>query len=231
METYGQFCPVSKAAEIFAERWTPLIIRELLMGSHRFNELEHGLPGIPRSLLTKRLRDLEQAGVVERRPLGEAGHRSGYHLTPAGEELFDIVKGLGVWGQRWTGARISEAEVDPSLLMWDMHRRINVERLPERRVVARFDFQGLRSGSYWLVLERPDPSVCFRDPGFDVDVVVTADALAMHQVWMGRLGLREAIRRESVRIEGPSRLARALPGWLAMSIFADVEPVERAVSG
>src|SRR3990170_1475085 len=171
MRTYGQFCSVAKAAEIFAERWTPLIVRELLAGSHRFSELERGLPGIPRSLLVQRLRALARAGVVEQRRTGRNGHD--YHLTAAGQELFGIVQGLGEWGQRWANMEIREEDVDPSLLMWDMHRRINVERLPDQRIVARFQFTGT--------------------------------AL--------------------VTIEGPSKLARALPGWLALSTFADVKPV------
>jgi DNA-binding HxlR family transcriptional regulator len=223
MRTYGQFCPVAKAAEIFAERWTPLIVRELLAGSHRFSELERGLPGIPRSLLVQRLRALARAGVVEQRRTGRNGHD--YHLTAAGQELFGIVQGLGEWGQRWANMEIREEDVDPSLLMWDMHRRINVERLPDQRIVARFQFTGTARGTYWLILERPEPSVCLTDPGFETDLHVTADTLALHRIWMGHAAFRDAVRGGLVTIEGPSKLARALPGWLALSTFADVKPV------
>lgn len=122
---------MAKAAEIFAERWTPLIVRELLMGSHRFNEIEHGLPRISRSLLAQRLRELERAGLVERR-VGAQEHGVEYHLTAAGEELLPIVERLGEWGQRWVNADVSLADLDPSLLRWDMRRRINFAQLPAR---------------------------------------------------------------------------------------------------
>jgi DNA-binding HxlR family transcriptional regulator len=226
VKSYGQFCPVAKASEIFAERWTPLILRELLCGSHRFSELELGLPGIPRSLLVQRLRTLEDVGIVERRPTG--ARKSEYHLTPAGQELFDIVQGLGEWGQRWANREIKPGDLSPSLLMWDMHRRVHVDRLPDQRVVARFDFFGKAKGMFWLVLERPEPSVCLTDPGFEVDLYVEADATALHEVWMGQRRWPEVIKSDLVRIEGPSTLARAMPRWFALSTFADVKPVTPA---
>jgi DNA-binding HxlR family transcriptional regulator len=226
VKTYGQFCPVAKASEIFAERWTPLIIRELLMGSTRFSALENGLPGIPRSLLVQRLRSLERAGVVRRHPVG--GRRHEYYLTPAGEELFEVIMRLGVWGQRWVNTQINPSDVDPPLLMWDMHRRVNVGLLPDRRIVARFDFRGLKTGSYWLVLERPEPSVCFQDPGFEADLLITTDTLALHQVWMGHLALADAIRKDLIQLDGPADLVRQFPGWLALSTFADVRPARTA---
>lgn len=162
MRSYGEFCPIAKAAEIVAERWTLLIIRELTLGSSKFNDLERGLPNIPRSLLTQRLRLLEKAGVVERRP-STNGKRSEYHLTTAGEELNGIVLGLGEWGQRWVNSQIGPADVDPRLLMSEMRRRIHLDRLPDRRVVVQFDFLGVKQQSIWLVLERPAPSVCLYD--------------------------------------------------------------------
>lgn len=228
MRPYGQFCPVAKAAEIFAERWTPLIVRELLLGSHRFRELEMGLPGIPRSLLVSRLRSLERAGVVVRRP---KGRRTEYDLTAAGGDLYEVVMRLGEWGQRWVNHEIGDADLDPSLLMWDMRRRVNVDRLPEQRVVVQVDFLGAKTGTFWLVLENPDPSVCLTDPGFDVDLVVTADTLTLHQVWMGHESLEHALRAGLVRIEGPSNLARAFPRWLALSTFAAIKPASPVVAG
>ena len=228
MRTYGQFCPVAKAAEIFAERWNPLILRELLLGSRRFNELEYGLPKIPRSLLVQRLRMLEQAGVVERH-VDSRGKNPEYYLTPAGQDLFDVVIRLGEWGQKWVNHDIGPSDIDPQLLMWDMRRRINLDRIPQRRVVVQFDFYGATSGSYWLVLERPEPSVCFKDPGFDVDLMVTTDTIAMHQVWIGHLSFADALRQELVEIDGPSPLARAFPGWLALSHFANVPRAARPI--
>ncbi|HEY7065786.1 MAG TPA: helix-turn-helix domain-containing protein [Chloroflexota bacterium] len=223
MRTYAGFCPVAKAAEIIAERWTPLIIRELLMGSHRFHELEVGVPGIPHSLLVQRLRALERAGIVERRTDG-GGKRVEYWLTPGGQELFAVVRTLGEWGQRWVNHDIGPEDTAPQLLIWDMHRRIHLDRLPERRVVVQVEFRGVRPGTYWLVLERPEPSVCMKDPEFDVDLFVTADTVALHRVWMGRLTLADAMRQGLVEIDGPRDLVRAFPGWLALSLFAPVPP-------
>ena len=229
MRTYGGFCPVAKAAEIIAERWTPLIIRELLMGSHRFRALEQGVPGIPHSLLVQRLRFLEQAGVVERRTDAN-GKRVEYWLTAAGQELWDVVRTLGEWGHRWVNHDIGPADTDPQLLMWDMHRRIHLDRLPERRVVVQFEFRGVRPGTFWLVLERPEPSVCLKDPEFDVDLLVTADTVALHRVWMGRMALADAIHQGLVEVDGPSDLTRAFPDWLALSLFASVPPATTPLS-
>ncbi|HLH24302.1 MAG TPA: helix-turn-helix domain-containing protein [Chloroflexota bacterium] len=229
MRTYGGFCPVAKAAEIFAERWTPLIIRELLAGSHRFHELEQGVPGIPHSLLVQRLRSLERAGVVERRTTAN-GRRVEYWPTPAGQGLWDVVRLLGEWGQRWVNHDIGPADTDPQLLMWDMHRRIHLDRLPERRVVVQFEFRGARQGVFWLVLERPEPSVCLKDPEFDVDMRVTADTVALHRVWMGQMALADAMHRGLVEIDGPRELVWAFPDWLALNLFASVPPAATRLS-
>ena len=164
MKTYGQFCPVAKASEIFAQRWTPLIIRELLMGSRRFSELEIGMAHIPRSLLTQRLRSLEVAGVITRKTEGNS-KRAEYHLTEAGADLFEVVKRLGEWGQKCVNHNIEPEDVDPALLVWDMYRWVNTGLLPEERVVVQIDFRGAATGTYWLVLERPEPSVLHAGPG------------------------------------------------------------------
>jgi DNA-binding HxlR family transcriptional regulator len=223
MSTYGQFCPVAKAAEIFAERWTPLILRELLCGSHRFNELERGLPRISRSLLSQRLRSLEDAGLVERR-VGPGGRTAEYHLTQAGEDLYDVINRLGEWSQRWFNPLLDLDNLDPPLLMWDIHRRLNTDRLPRQRVVLQFDFRGDRTGSYWLVLEPGAPSVCWDPPGFEVDLIVDADTLALHRVWLGHQTLANALTSGDVVLDGPRELTRAFPAWLALSTFAGVPP-------
>lgn len=224
MSTYSGFCPVAKALGILGDRWTLLIVRELLSGSQRFSELQHGLPGIPRSLLSQRLRMLAREGVLERL---EDGKRVEYHLTPAGQELMGVVQGLGEWGQRWVNHTIAPTDVDPNLLIWDMHRRIYVDRLPAQRVVAQVDFRGARQGSYWLVLEKPEPSVCLQDLGFDVDILVTTDTVALHRVWMGRLGLGEAMREGWITLDGPPDLVKAFPSWLALNRFAGIAPAVR----
>jgi len=156
MKTYGQFCPVAKASEIFAERWTPLIIRDLLMGSRKFSDLEIGMAHIPRSLLSQRLKSLEAAGGLTRKTIGSS-KRSEYQLTEAGADLFEVVRGLGEWGQKWVNHDIGAGDVYPALLVWDMHRRMNVDLFPPERVVVRLTLHGVAKGDYWLVLERPNP--------------------------------------------------------------------------
>ena len=230
MTSYGQFCPVAKAAEIFAERWTPLILRELLLGSHRFGELEQGLPKISRSLLSQRLRSLEAVGLIERRP-GRSGRGPEYHLTQAGEDLFDVIIRLGEWSQRWFSPLIDLKDLDPQLLMWDMHRRLHTDRLPDRRVVVQFDFRGDCTGSYWLVLEPGAPSVCWDPPGFEVDLRVETDTMALHRVWLGHQSLENALTRGDIALDGPRELTRAFPGWLALSTFAGVKPAAALARG
>jgi DNA-binding HxlR family transcriptional regulator len=226
MKGYGQFCPVAKAAEIFAERWTPLVLRELVCGSHRFSHLHRGVPLMSRTLLAQRLAQLEDAGIV--RSVARANGRGHeYFLTPAGEELRPVIERLGEWGQRWARSQIDARDLDAGLLMWDIHRRVNADRLPDRRVVLRFDFRAaprtFRSPArFWLILERPDVDVCLKDPGFEIDLFVDADLLALTRAWMGDVRLADAMRSGLVRVEGPTALVRAFPGWLALSGFADV---------
>jgi len=222
MKSYGQFCPVAKASEIFAERWTPLIIRELLMGSQKFSELEIGLPKIPRSLLTKRLRTLESVGVLERKADGNS-KRAGYHLTAAGMDLFGVIRGLGEWGQKWVNHDIGQDEVDPAYLVWDMHRRVEVDLLPPDRVVVQMTFSGARTGDYWLILERPEPSACMQDPGFDVDVFVVADTVAIHKAWMGMASFDEYVEEGLIELFGLTSHVKAFPAWFKFSVFAGVE--------
>jgi DNA-binding HxlR family transcriptional regulator len=216
MRRYGQFCPIAVGAEIFAERWTPLIVRELFAGSTRFNQLQRGLPRIPKAILARRLRYLEQFGVVERRA---GGADIGYYLTPAGQELAAVAVKLGEWASRWGYAAIGEHNLDPDFLLWDMHRGIVVERLPERRIVVRIILTGAHERRYWLVLERPEPSLCLIDPGFDDDLIVTADTVALHRVWVGEVDLAKALTTGAVALDGPAELRRAFPGWLALGFF------------
>ncbi len=221
MEPYGQYCPVARAAEIFADRWTLLIIRELLAGAHRFNDLDRGLPGISRPLLAERLRRLERAGVVEHRRAGGGGE-PGYYLTPAGRELQEVVDSIGRWGSRWAFGDPRPDELDPVLLLWRMRRRIRRELLPPRRVVVRFEFRGgRRPRLLWLVLEESGVSLCLVDPGFDPDLIVGADLAAFYKVWLGRMDLGEAVRRGLVHLDGAPALVRAFPRWLEWSPFHD----------
>jgi DNA-binding HxlR family transcriptional regulator len=227
MKGYGQFCPVAKAAEIFAERWTPLVLRELVCGSHRFSHLHRGVPLMSRTLLAQRLAQLEDAGIV-RSAARTKGRGREYFLTPAGEELRPVIEELGEWGQRWARNQVSADDLDPGLLMWDIRRRVNTDRLPDRRVVVQFDFRAVpktirRPATFWLILEHENVDVCLKDPGYEIDLVVNADLAALTKAWMGDVRLADAMRTGLVRVEGPTALVRAFPGWLALSGFADVE--------
>jgi DNA-binding HxlR family transcriptional regulator len=225
MANLGQFCPVAVASEIFAERWTPIILRELLSGSHRFNEIHRCIPLISRPLLVRRLRDLEAAGVV-RSTASQKGKPREYHLTEAGLEFRAAIEALGTWGQRWT-VRVRREKLDSSLLMWNIRRRVALDRLPERRVVAHFEFRGIPSGrsmvkKCWLILERSGCDVCLTDPGYDVDLWVDADLASIVTVWLGDLSFAEAVREKKIRLAGTPALVREFPAWLLFSHFAKV---------
>jgi len=234
MKGYGQFCPVAKAAEIVAERWSPLVLRELICGSHRFSDLHRGVPRMSRTLLAQRLQQLEDAGIIQSVPRTKGRGRE-YFLTPAGEELRPVIDRLGEWGQRWARSQISAFDLDPGLLMWDIHRRVSTDRLPDRRVVVRFDFRGVPkivrgSTTFWLILQQRDVDMCLKDPGFEVDIVVDADLAAMTKVWMGDVRLGDARRAGLVRLDGRRELVRAFPEWLALSGFAGVERPQAVVA-
>jgi len=227
MKGYGQFCPIAVASEIVAERWTPLILRELLNDARRFGELQRGLPLISRTLLVQRLRFLEDAGLLERRPL-PGGRGREYVPTAAALEFREVLVRLGAWGQRWVATQFDPENLDLGLLMWNMRRRVNGRRLPARRVVARFEFRGYpprcrSQRTWWLLLDRRGAEVCHKDPMLEVDLVVAADAGTMARVWMGALTFDDASRSGGLLVEGPRDLVRAFPGWFLLSPFAGVE--------
>jgi DNA-binding HxlR family transcriptional regulator len=219
MQKYRQYCPVARAAEIFADRWTPLIVRELVLGSHRFNEIERGLPGISRSLLASRLRDLEDSGVVERLPRARS-RMTEYHLSEGGRELKTVIDALGAWGVRWAFGEPRPDELDAGLLVWKIHQRINRERLPETRTVVEFDFTGPRGRRVWLLLDRREVSVCVTPPGFDADLVLRADLALFNRVWLGQIEYDAAIRGGGVVVDGTPALAKQLPRWFMWSPMA-----------
>jgi DNA-binding HxlR family transcriptional regulator len=222
---FGQFCPLAMACEVFAARWTPIILRELFAGSHRFNEIHRCIPLISRPLLARRLRDLEAAGVIRSTPQPKGKSRE-YHLTESGREFRAAVDALGAWGQRWT-IRVNPENLDSGLLMWNIRRRTALDRLPPRRVVVQFEFRGVPAGrsmlkKCWLILERAGSDVCLSDPGFEVDVCVDADLAAMANVWLGDLPFAEAVRQKKIKVTGLPALVRAFPDWLLLSHFARV---------
>lgn len=220
MYSYGQYCPVARAVELLGDRWTLLVVRDLLAGCHHFNELERGLPGIPRALLANRLRRLVASGIVEKRTAGKG--RTEYHLTQAGLELQSLMEVLLVWGTRWTLDEPRPDELDPVLLLWWMRGRVYTDRIPEgvSRLVVQFDFVAPVSERYWLVITREDVSVCVKHPGFEVDVVVTADLATLYQVWLGRMRYVDAQRSGNLRVETTPALERIFPRLFALSTAA-----------
>jgi DNA-binding HxlR family transcriptional regulator len=209
VKTYGQYCPIAKAVEVLGERWSMLVVRELLIGSRHFNDIARGLPMMSRTMLSKRLRQLDAAGLVERVD-------GGYRLSPAGEELRGLVFGLGDWGARWLLADPLGEECDIEVLMWWAHCRLDTSPLPDRRVVIHFVFQGERR-RFWVVVEEVGNSVCLSDPGFDVDAVVTSDAVTMHRVWYERETVADAVRDGRMTFGGPPAVTRVLPQVLTLA--------------
>lgn len=224
MKSYGQFCPVAQTMEILGERWTLLVVRELLEGSHRFNDLLRGVPLMSRTMLSQRLRTLEDAGVL-RRVERDTGRGSDYYLTEAGEEIRPLVIQAGVWGQRWARRTPDREHLDAGLLMWDMRRNINLDSVPKGRTTVEFSFDGAAAGQryFWLLLQPLDVDVCLSHPGCDVDLKVQTHLLTMTQVWMGDVGLADALEKQQLKLEGPRDLVKAFPKWLALSGFASVE--------
>ncbi|GAA1857398.1 winged helix-turn-helix transcriptional regulator [Actinomadura bangladeshensis] len=214
--SYYQFCPVAKAMELLDERWTLLIVRELLSGSGRFNELRRGVPRMSPTLLSKRLNQLARAGVLTKKD-------DRYILTPAGEELRPVVEALAVWGVRWIG-ELGDQDLDPQLLLWDMRRNIVPGALPAHRTVILFAFPDVpaRTRHWWLVLTPDNADVCDTDPGFEVSVTVTADLRDMVRIWRGDLSWPDALRSGALDLQGPETVRRTLPTWFALSPFAAV---------
>lgn len=218
---YRQFCPVAMAAEVLCTRWTMLILRELLAGSTRFNELRKGVPRMSPALLSKRLDELEDASVITVTPAPETGgHR--YELTDAGRALMPVVTSMGQWGQRWLEAQLSLKNLDPSLLMWDMRRNLDPKPLPAHRVVIQFLYPDAPRGQrrWWLVIERGETDLCSVDPGHDIDLRVSTDVKTMTGIWMGLETVAQAARENRMSLDGETRIAERMQDWLGLSPFA-----------
>ena len=223
MPSYAQYCPVARATETLGERWTVLIVREMLGGASGFNELQRGLPGISRSVLADRMRALERARVIERRT-GPKGRTLEYRLTPAGRDLEPVVRAIGEWGATWSLTDPRPEELDPYLLTVWMARHVDRERLPPNRTVVEFDFRDAVR-RYWMVLEPSEVSVCLQPPGFDVDLQVIVDTAALYRVYLGQAELGGAIRAGQLTLSGPRTLQREFGRWFTWSAFA---PASRA---
>ena len=217
---YGQFCPLAKAAELLCERWTMIVIRELVAGSHQFNDLRRGLPLMSPTMLSLRLKQLTEAGVV-RRAFEDTGKQS-YELTQAGLELVPLVKLMGVWGHRWAKSQFEDYDLDVGLLMWDIRRGVNAESFPARRLVIEIVFSDAPNGmgQWWLVSENGDVDLCLKATGHDVDLVIKSTVRALASVWMCRQSLDEALKSGALTLLGPTSLRELLPIWLQGSPLA-----------
>jgi DNA-binding HxlR family transcriptional regulator len=216
MRTYAQYCPIVRAVEVLGERWTLLIVREMLVGASRFNDLARGLPGLSRGLLSRRLRQMEAAGLVER---GD----DGYVLTRAGQDLRPLVFGLAEWGARYAFGDPRPEELDPEVLMWWLHGRIDTSELSKRAVIQVEVAD--RRRLYWLVIEPGDASVCYTDPGFEVDAVLRSDLATLFQMWEGEVEFLDAVKAGSIECSGPRWIVSGLARWLQ---FSPVAPYVRA---
>jgi len=224
--SYYQFCPVAKAMELLDERWTMLIVRELVTGSQHFNDLRRGVPRMSPTLLSKRLHQLVRAGIVDRQA---DGNQVRYVLTEAGQELRPVVEALGAWGVRWMG-ELGDEDLDPKLLLWDMHRNINHDAVPAGLTVIQFTFPDVpaKTRNWWLVITSGQADVCDADPGYSVAVTVTGSLRRMTQVWRGDLSWPDALRSGAIQARGPQTLRRDLPRWFTLSVFAAVpRPAQR----
>ncbi|WP_218014530.1 winged helix-turn-helix transcriptional regulator [Mycolicibacterium palauense] len=217
---YGQFCPMAKAMEVLDERWTLLVVRELLLGSAHFNDLRRGVPKMSPALLSKRLKSLTRAGVVARR---EVGGRTTYSLTQCGRELAPVVEALGAWGIRWIGD-LGDDDLDPHLLMWDMRRTVPVEAWPRNRTVVHFRLSGVaaRATTWWLVVADGHADVCDIDPGYDITASVESSLRTLTAIWRGDLNWAGCLLDGSVTITGPAAARRRVPDWIGQSTSAAI---------
>ena len=227
-QEYGQFCPVAMASEVLAERWTLIILRELLAGSRRFNQIRRGVPRLSPTLLKQRLQTLEKAGIVERQSATDGAFD--YLLTQAGRDLQSVVHSVGEWGQRWA-RDIEKRDLDPGLLMWAMHRRLNTTVMPSGRTVIAIEFLDPRISHrrFWLVHVDGEVQVCLKDPGYDTTVYVSTHLRVLAEVWRGLRSINDELRAGTIRLAGSPSVCRDFPRWLLLSHFAPIKR-QRAVS-
>lgn len=220
VRTYGQYCPIARASEVLAERWTPIILRNLLNGATTFNKIAEDAPGISRTLLTTRLRQLAEVGVIRITP-NSAGHGSEYHLTEAGKDLQKVIVTIGAWGERWLD--LGPEHVDPGVVLnsW-VNWYLATENLPTQKVVVRFDLpdQPKKTNQAWIIFDGDRTEVCRTDPGFDEDLIVNAESKALAEWHLGRIEWTDALRTDRIQVSGSPRLARRLPTWNRRSAWA-----------
>lgn len=223
MKGYGQFCPIAKASEVLGERWTNLVIRELGAGSDTFNDIRKGLPLMSPSLLSARLKSLEKNGIVQRH---ERDSKVRYRLTQAGDELTKIIWELGTWGHRWVRSDLEQEDLDPSVLVWDIHRNIDTAFFKGKRTTIKIEFTDYTSKLrfWWIVIKDNDADVCIKDPGYDVDISISSDLKTLTAAWMGDTTLMKAIREKALVLSGSSHLRKTINVWMGTNYYADVKP-------
>lgn len=226
MKIYGQFCPLAQATQLLCERWTLLIVRELIAGSTRFNELQKGVPLMSPTLLSKRLKQLIKAGVIELQ--GGKGNHS-YRLTPSGQELRPIVELLGAWGHRWARSNLDKDDLDAGLLMWDMRRSIDSTVFPTHRIVVQFGYFDAPIGArdWWLVSENGEIDLCLNDPGYDVDIVINCALRTMTEVWICERSFRDAVKAGDIKVMGDPALTKNIQQWLRSSLLSRLGSLEK----
>ena len=224
VKSYGQFCPVAKAAELFCERWTPLIIRDLAAGASRFSELQRGVPLMSPTLLSRRLKQLEAENVIERIPL-PVGKGHGYRLTPAGMEFVPLVQELGIWGQRWSRRQLAEGEIDLGLLVWALERNVDVRAFGPGQSVVRLNLtdQPPAKQLWWFVNRDDHCELCLEDPGLDVDLYLESTLPDMIYIVRGDISLSQAIDRGKIESIGSTQIQRALAKWLNFSPLTKID--------
>ncbi len=219
--SYGQFCPVAMAAEVFCTRWTALVMREILCGSTRFNDIRRGVPRMSPTLLSKRLKELQKAGIIHTRRAKSSGSVE-YVLTQSGEDLRPLVMSLGIWGQRWVESKLSLKNLDPTVLMWDMRRFLDPTPLPERPCTIHFEYPELDDARrhWWLVIDKGVVDLCLLDPGHEIDLTVTGSLRAMTAIWMGVSTVQKEVEAGALDLVGDPKIARSMQKWLGLSPFA-----------
>lgn len=222
MRTYGQFCPIARTSELIAERWTPIIVRNLLNGCRTFTEIRQGAPGISTALLAQRLDALERHGIVESEYNGPSGRGRSYRLTEKGRELKSVCDAMGQWGARWL--EIQPHHLDPAYVLWATTKLVDVSKLPGRTVVVRFDMRDRPTDRYWLILRRPHPELCTKGLGYVEDLVARTDSACLVDIHLTRTSYTEAVRDGRLVLDGPTPLARAFTTWIRQSPFAAMTP-------
>lgn len=223
MDKYCQFCPVAKAAEILCEKWVILVLRELMMGSTRFNDLRRGLPKISPTILSRRLKTLEQQGVITRKQtLGKGNYE--YCLTESGEELRPIVLGFGTWGHRWAKNKITTDDLDAGFLLWDMRRRLNTDYFGDKHIVINIEFTDQKKSDrfWWMIVDQQEIDLCFEDTGHEPDIVIITTLPTMTNIWLGYQNVTKAIKENELKIFGPPTYVKNITKWLGRSTFAKI---------